>query len=218
MSGIRVYRGLPLVLTFSLALLAGCSGSSQSVPDQAPLSDANLNLIFVVSEDLAFHAPGDINPATANLTSRGLQLSLLTGTFLQQKVLGGSNVTAIYALEPMTHLQTDSNYPDLVPLETIQQFAMLNQVTITYHGVTATASSFPVFASYAPESVPVEVAKPVYACNACIDLDFLDQQGDNEVLLSGIVTANAPGFYVFSAPWEIVSASWQMSTNSKAAT
>jgi hypothetical protein len=91
-----------------------------------------MNLIFVVSEDLAFQAPGDINPETANLTSRGLQRALRMGTFLQREVLGGNNVTAIYALEPMTHLQTDSNFPDLVPLETIEQFAMLNQVSITY--------------------------------------------------------------------------------------
>jgi hypothetical protein len=72
--------------------------------------------------------------------------------------------------------------------------------------VTATANSFPVFASYAAESVPVEVAKPTYPCDACIGLEFLDQQGDNEVLFSGIVTASAPGFYVFSAPWETVRA------------
>jgi hypothetical protein len=218
MSRIFGFRAFPLVLTLALALLAGCGSSFESVPDPAPLSDANLNLIFVVSEDLAFQASGDINPETANLTSRGLQRSVLMGAFLQQKVMGGNNVTAIYALEPMTHLQTDSNYPDLVSLETIHQFAVLNQTTITYQGVTATANSFPVFASCAADSVPIGVAKPAYTCDACIGLDFLDQQGDNETLLSGIVTANAPGFYVFSAPWETASASWQMSTNSRAAT
>ncbi|HYL46146.1 MAG TPA: hypothetical protein VEU52_03910 [Candidatus Limnocylindrales bacterium] len=164
-----------------------------------------MNLIFVVSEDLAFQAPGDINPVTANLTNRGLQRALLMGKFLQQQVLGGTNVTAIYALEPMTHLQSENNYPDLVPLETIQQFAMLNQTTITYQGSSTTANSFPVFSSYSEESVPVGVAKPAFPCNACVGLDFQDKQGDNETLVGGIVTANAPGFYVFSAPWEIAS-------------
>jgi hypothetical protein len=41
----------------------------------APLSADNINLIFVVSQDLAFQdqASGDISPSTANLTNKGLQ-------------------------------------------------------------------------------------------------------------------------------------------------
>lgn len=96
---------LLLFLALALTLLAGCGGSAapnSPVPlTPAPLSANNLNLIFVVSEDLAYSAPGDINPNTANLTNQGLQRSLLMGTFLKQNVLGGSNVTSIYALEPM---------------------------------------------------------------------------------------------------------------------
>jgi len=69
-------------------------------------------LIFVVSEDLNYNAPGDVSASTANLTSHGLQRSLLTAPFLQQNVLGKQNVTSIYALELMTHLQTAGNYPD----------------------------------------------------------------------------------------------------------
>ena len=46
-------------------------------------------------------------------------------------MLGSHNVTGIYALEPMTHLQTTSNYPDMAALETIQQFALLNHITIS---------------------------------------------------------------------------------------
>jgi hypothetical protein len=89
--------------------LAGCSGGSfddgaQTTP--IPLSADNINLIFVVSQDLAFHEPGDIDLNTANLTNRGLQRSLLMATYLKQQVLGGKNVTGLYALEPMTHLQT----------------------------------------------------------------------------------------------------------------
>jgi len=95
---------LSLFLALSLTLLAGCSSSGP--PTHAPLSAGNLNLIFVVSEDFAYHATGDVNPKTANLTNQGLQRSLLMATFLKQQVLGTQNVTGIYALEPMTHLQT----------------------------------------------------------------------------------------------------------------
>ena len=77
----------------------------------APLSADNINLIFVVSEDLAYQASGDVNPSTANLTNQGLQRSLLMAPFLQQNVLGMNNVTSIYALEPMTHLQTTRQLP-----------------------------------------------------------------------------------------------------------
>jgi hypothetical protein len=196
-----------LFLVLALTLLAGC-GDSNAPPTPAPLSAGNLNLIFVVSEDLAYQASGDVNPKTANLTNQGLQRSLLMATFLQQQVLGMQNVTGIYALEPMTHLQTTNNYPDIVALETIQQFAMLNQITASYQGSPpVTANSYPIFASYSLEAaLPDDVAPPAFLCAACQGLDFRDQNGDNEVLVSGIVKANAPGFYVFSAPWETVSA------------
>src|ERR1035438_9060584 len=144
-----------LFLALALTLLAAC-GSSQPAPP-APLSTDSLNLIFVVSPDLAYQAPGDINPRTANLTNQGLQRSLLTATFLQQNVLGMQNVTEIYALEPMTHLQTANNYPDMVALETIQQFAMLNQVTLSSDptgGTPYTGQSFPINASYASGPAP----------------------------------------------------------------
>jgi hypothetical protein len=68
-------------------------------------------------------------------------------TFLQQQVLETQNVTGIYALEPMTHLQTANNYPDMAALETIQQFAMLNRITLSDAGrlhtpATATRSMY----------------------------------------------------------------------------
>src|ERR1019366_606130 len=164
----------------------------------------------VVSEDLAYQASGDVNPSTANLTNQGLQRSLLMAPFLQQQVLGMQNVTGIYALEPMTHLQTAGKYPDIVALETIQQFAMLNQTTASYQGSgPVTANSYPIFASYSlGAALPDDVAPPPpgFICAACQGLDFREQDDDNEVLVSGIVKANAPGFYVFSAPWETVSA------------
>jgi hypothetical protein len=130
-------------------------------------------------------------------------------TFLQQQVLGTNNVTGIYALEPMTHLQTASNYPDMVALETIQQFAMLNQITLSSDpqgGTPYTGQSYPINASYASGPLPSGVAVPPQFCPNCQGLDFRDQNGDNEALVTGIVKANVPGFYVFSAPWETVSA------------
>ncbi len=176
-----------------------------------PLSASNLNLIFVVSADLAYQAAGDVNPQTANLTNQGLNRSLLMATYLQQNVLGSDNVTGIYALEPMTHLQTTSNYPDMAGLETIQQFALLNHITISSAPNGATplpGNSFPLNASYAPAPVtpPSGVATPLIACPSCQGIDFNDQGGDNETLVKNLVTANAPGFYVFSAPWETISA------------
>jgi beta-lactam-binding protein with PASTA domain len=176
-----------------------------------PLSAANLNLIFVVSGDLAYQAPGDVNPQTANLTDQGLNRSLLMAPYLQQNVLGSANVTSIYALEPMTHLQTTSNYPDMAALETIQQFALLNHITLSSTpngGTPVPGNSFPLNASYAPAPVtpPSGVATPLIACPSCQGIDFNDQAGDNETLVNNVVSANVPGFYVFSAPWETISA------------
>jgi len=197
----------PLCLLLALTLLAGCGGSSganataSSTP--APLSARDLNLIFVVSEDLAYQASGDVNPSTANLTDRGLQRSLQMATFLREHVLGRKNVTGVYALEPMTHLQTTSNYPDMAAPETIQQFALLNRITLSGDGATYTGNSYPLNTSYASgQPLPTGVATPAVTCPNCQGLDFNDNGNDNETLVNGIVTAEVPGFYVFSAPWE----------------
>ncbi len=196
----------PLCLSLALTLLTGCGGNA-APPAPGPLSSSNVNLIFVASEDLAHHAPGDINSTTANLTSQGLQRSLLMAAFLQQQVLGNQNVTQIYALEPMTHLQTRNEYPDMVGLETIQQFAMLNQITLSYPtiGPAYAGHSYPLNTSYSAESVPSGVVSPAAFCSNCQGLDFNDKGGDNEALVTGLVRQNVPGFYVFSAPWETVS-------------
>jgi hypothetical protein len=202
-----VVRLILLAVAPALMLLAGCGGNSVPITPStpAPLSAANINLIFVVSEDLTNNATGDINPTTANLASQGLQRTLLMASFLQQNVLGKKDVTGIYALEPMTHLQTANNYPDMVPLESIQQFAMLNQVTLSDGNQSFTANSYPIFASYSAESIPAGVAPSPSPCPACQGLDFNDTGKDNEMLVSGIVQSDVPGFYVFSAPWETAS-------------
>ena len=203
-----------LALTLLLgATLAGCGGSSGSdpaAPTLAALNAGNVNLIFVVSEDLAYQAPGDVNPNTANLTNQGLRRSLLRARFLRQHILGRTNVTSVYTLEPMTHLQTASNYPDIAAPETIEQFALLNQITLSSapppQYVPFTGNSYPINLSYAPGSVPSGVATPAAYCGNCQGLDFNDQGGNNENLVTGIIAANVPGFYVFSAPWETTSA------------
>ena len=146
---------MALMISFALA---ACGGPAAT---PAPLSAGNLNLIFVASQDLAYHASGDVDPNTANLTNQGLQRSLLMGTFLKQQVLGTKNVTGIYALEPMTHLQTVNNYPDMAALVAVQQFALLNQITMSSAAAgSCTANSYPINASYATGPVPGGVASP----------------------------------------------------------
>jgi hypothetical protein len=138
------WLGCSLTAAF-LLLSCGCGGDG-SIPvalTPAPLSAANVNLIFVVSEDSA-NTTGDVDPDTANLTNRGLQRSLLMAPFLNQNVLGGKNVSGIYALEPMTHMQAAAKgtYPDMVPLEIIEQFALLNQITLSGGNQSFTANSY----------------------------------------------------------------------------
>jgi hypothetical protein len=217
-----------LFVILALTLLAGCGGGSGSSQNSA-LSADNVNLIFVVSPDLAYNTPGDIQPDTANLTSQGLNRSLQMATYLKQQVLGGNNVTAIYALAPMTHLQTTATYPDIpgilgIPDMTaigfIQQFALLNQITLTvtpkdpYTYTRYTANNYTINTSYASvDSLPPGVAPPTSLmgdgltyCPTCTGLDFNNSINNNDTLVSSIINKNIPGFYVFSAPWETTSA------------
>ena len=207
---------LLLPLALGMTLLAGCSGSPADPPTPFPLSSANLNLIFVSSQDLSFNALGDVNPDTANLTNRGLQRSLRLGTYLQDAVLGAENVTAIYAMIPTTHPQTAQNYPDMNGLLTVEQFAMLNQIRLSDPSDPSNppvpASSFPINISYSSAAVPESVAQPLMNCPAetggaysCQGLDFRDLNLANEALVDGIIKQGTAGFYVFSAPWQTVS-------------
>jgi hypothetical protein len=192
---------LSLFLILALTLLAGCASSSGSNQNPALNAD-NLNLIFVVSPDLAYHTQGDINPDTASLTNQSLQRSLLMATYLKNQVLGTNNVTGIYTLAPMTHLQTANNYPDMAAIGFIQQFALLNQITVQ----GTTANSFPINAAYAPGDVPSGVVEPSPYSPSAQGLAFNDASGNNVALATRIINANHPGFYVFSAPWETTSA------------
>ncbi|MGA3262522.1 MAG: hypothetical protein ABSC47_00585 [Terracidiphilus sp.] len=207
----RFPRGVVLFLTPVFVLLCwGCGGNggTPAPSTSVPLDAGNINLIFVVSGDLDYQAAGDINASTANLTNQGLQRSLLMAPFLQKNVLGMNNVTGIYALEPMTHQQTTYGYPDMAATETIEQFALLNQINLstnttnTTGEVFYTGNNYPIYVSYALGSVPSGVAEPLSACPNCQGLDFNDLGGDNETLVTGIIDADLPGYYVFSAPWE----------------
>ncbi len=186
------YEGAKFCLVFLMGMLmfslSGCGGDSS--PARAPLSADNINLIFVVSPDLANDPLGDINPTTANLSNQGLQRSLLMATYLKQQLLGTNNVTGIYVLEPMTHLQTVNNYPDMAAIGFIQQFALLNQFTIQ----GTTGDSYPIDAAYASGYVPAGVvdAKSISYLIAQ-GLVFNDASGDNVALVTRIIQENIPG-------------------------
>ena len=198
----RIFVLWSLFLLLALTLLAGCASNSGSNQNSA-LSADNINLIFVVSPDLAHHSSGDVNSDTANLSNQGLQRSLLMATYLKTRLLGTNNVTGIYTLAPMTHLQTANNYPDMAAIGFIQQFALLNQITVQ----GTTANSYPLFAAYGElGSVPAGVFEPSPYIPGAQGLAFNDASGNNIALVTRIINANHPGFYVFSAPWETTSA------------
>jgi hypothetical protein len=200
----RRSAALPLACALAAALhLVACANDSAPAPVADALSPDDLNLVFVVTPDLAYQTPGDVSPATGNLTSQGLQRSLKLATYLKHQVLGDRNVTRIYGLQPMTHLQTADQYPDMAALAYIQQFAMLNQISLTggagYNSPLYTANSSPLNAS------PIDPDSEGYAL-AYQGLEFADASGHNLLLAETILYSNPPGFYVFAAPWETVSA------------
>ena len=97
-------------------------------------------------------------------------------------------------------------------MSTIQQFALLNQITLTGAGgpgsALVTGNSYPLNASYASQGlVPSGVADaalhPARVARVWISTT---RKATTNALVTGIIRANAPGFYVFSAPWETISA------------
>jgi len=202
----RIFIVWSLFLILALTLLAGCASSSGS-SQNAPLSADNINLIFVVSPDLENDPLGDIDQDTANLTSQGLNRSLQMAPYLKQQVLGGNNVTAIYALAPMTHLQNAnkySNIPDMTAIGFIQQFALLNQITLPVTPTSIyTGNNYPLFVQYGgEEDVPSGVFPPSSYITGAQGLAFDDLHDYNIGLVNRIIEAKQSGFYVFSAPWK----------------
>lgn len=130
------------------------------------LNPNNINLIFVVSPDLAYSTPGDVNPQTGNLTSQGLNRSLLIANSLKKNLLNSANISGVFALEPMTHLQTANKYPDMAAMEMIQQFALLNQITLSSDssgGTPLAENSFPLNTSYAGSPSRCPPALPLHS-------------------------------------------------------
>jgi hypothetical protein len=91
----RITAVKSLFMFFILTQLVECSDGGSNF--NSALSADNINLIFVVSPDLAYSTSGDYNPETANLSDQGLQRSLRMAPFLKQWVLGGMNVNSIYS-------------------------------------------------------------------------------------------------------------------------
>ena len=60
--------------------------------------------------------------------------------------------------------------------------------------------------AYLPGDVPAGVTTPESVRTACACLVFDDVHGNNAALALGIINGKAPGFYVFSAPWETTKA------------
>ena len=85
----------------------------------------------------------------------------------------------------------------------IQQFALLNQITLQGHD----RQQLPDQCSVCVQGTcPAELLSRVRTSPAAQGLDFNDASGNNVALVTGIINANVPGFYVFSAPWETISA------------
>ena len=109
----------------------------------------------------------------------------------------------------MATLQTPGKLPDMAGLEAVQQFSVLNQITLSSN----TSDGDPYMGQNSPVNrliarrhrLPLGVYTFTY-CPTCQGLDYNDVGGDNEALISKIVQASSPGFYVFSAPWETTSA------------
>ena len=110
----------------------------------------------------------------------------------------------------MTHLQTANNYPDMAAIGFIQQFALLNQITLTGAG----GPGSPLYRQQLPAQCIVcvrvraqrscyAIASPARAARGWISTT---RAGNNDALVTRIINANVPGFYVFSAPWETISA------------
>jgi hypothetical protein len=199
---------LPLFTALAFALLTGCSSSTPVRETTALLSANDLNLVFVVSPDVDHQTQGDVDSTTGNLTSQGLQRSLRMATYLKQQLLGTNNVTGIYTLAPMTHLQTAGKYPDMAAIGFIQQFALLNRNALPLStDSTYTANSYPLSVSYGSYStLPDGVAIPSASSpGSSQGLDFKNTNGINKSLLDSIIKPNAKGYHVFSAPWETIS-------------
>jgi hypothetical protein len=194
------YSKIALVYLFVflglVVIFVGCSGSNNDIIPST-------NLVFVITQDLTYNA-GDVNPETANLSNQGLQRALMLGKYIKTNILNSANPNGIYALQPCTHLQTVNNYPNMVPLIVMEQFALLNQYPLPQStpAQDVVAASFPIKVSYTEDSLPPVAAAQPYYIPECQGIDFADNKGGNVALVSGIIEKKQSGYYVFAMPFD----------------
>ena len=147
----------PIALFLSLSLLSGCGGTSRTnapVSNPGQLIAANLNLIFVVSPDVAYQTSGDVDPRTANLTIRAA--SVASNCDVPSKA-GAGDKERQRNLRARAHDPFATRPVILGGARAIQQFALMNQTTLSSDlvgGTPYSGQNSPINASYAPGSVP----------------------------------------------------------------
>jgi hypothetical protein len=157
---------LRFLIAAILIIAGGCGGGGGgSAPDT--LNPQALNLVFVRS--------ADIDRATGGLSVRGLNRALAMGSFLED-ILAGEPASGIHALEPATHPISSNAIPDLSPLETIEQFALLYQNSLGYGDDVSSIA---------------------------VDLTFTNE-GANLELIDAIVKNNRTGNFFFAVPVEML--------------
>jgi hypothetical protein len=123
---LRSYPAIFALLILAI-LTATLSSRAADAPAPARLGADTLNLVFIRS--------ADVDAATGDLSIKGLNRSLMMGSYLRS-LLGGQSVSEIHALIPTSHPVGPGRIPDLAPLETVQQFDLLSQHAIGYAGAT----------------------------------------------------------------------------------
>lgn len=101
-------------------LISSCNSGNSNPTEATPTINSNaFNFIFVPSFES--------NPVTNNLSIQGLNHSLLFGQLLYQ--ITANKINAIYALDPFA--DTINSIPDFKPIQSIENYALLNGFGIT---------------------------------------------------------------------------------------
>lgn len=118
-------------ILFLSSMLFGCGNGSNSSVTANPspvISESDINMFFIQSLEP--------NSATGSLSIKGLNHSLLLGQMLTQ-IIGNGKVTNIYAEMPETQLI--NGYPNMMALQSIENYAVLNTknivVTLSYTNI-----------------------------------------------------------------------------------
>ncbi len=206
MTAVRV-----LFVVLAMALLAGCGGSSghsAPAPNPPALSAGNVNLIFVVSEDLAYQAPGDINPKHG------------------EPYQSGFAAVAAHGHVPATAGARDQECHRHLRAGTDDPFANREAITPTWPRLRPFSSSPCSTRSRCPVTLRAGPSFRPQLPDQCILCGRVDTQRSCHAIAvlpelpgsrfqrprrrqrnSGnpYAPGKLPGFYVFSAPWETIS-------------